>query len=72
MLSVFVALLVSIGLCVHVCVVCGFYFACICLVSSLVMFSKTMKVIHCLYLTNNPCKREERLLGILSLESETS
>ena len=35
-------------------------------------FSKTIRVIHCFYPLKNPCKREESLLGILSLESQTS
>ena len=35
-------------------------------------FSKTIRVIHCFYPLQNPCKREESLLGILSLESQTS
>ena len=72
---------VSISLCVLVCVVCGFYYVCICLVSVLSVFvlslfserfSKTIRVIHCCCLLKNPCKREENLLGILPLESQTS
>ena len=35
-------------------------------------FSKTIRVILCFYPLKNPCKREESLLGILSLESQTS
>ena len=35
-------------------------------------FSKTIRVIHCFYLLKNPCKMQEGLLGILSLESQTS
>ena len=37
-----------------------------------VCFSKTIRVIHCFYLLENPCNREESLLGILSLESQTT
>ena len=35
-------------------------------------FSKMIRVIHQYYLPKNPCKREESLWGILSLESQTS
>ena len=35
-------------------------------------FSTAIRVIHCFYPLRNPCKREKRLLGILSLESQTS
>ena len=35
-------------------------------------FSKTIRVIHCFYPLKTPCKRDKRLLGILSLESQTS
>ena len=35
-------------------------------------FSKTIRVMHCFYPLKNPCKREESLPGILSLESQTS
>ena len=41
--SVFVPVRVSISRCVDVCVVCGFYFACICLVSFLEIFQKNDK-----------------------------
>ena len=71
--SVFVSVRVSVSLCVHVYVVCGFYCVCICLVSFLVIFfSKTIRVILRYYVLKNPCKREESLLGILSLENQTS
>ena len=69
---VFVSVRVSVSLCVHVYVVCGFYCVCICLVSFLAIFSKTIRVVHCYYVLKNPCKRGENLLGILSLESQTS
>ena len=72
--SVFVSMRISISLCVYI------YVACICcsVLSAFVMylvwlcFSKTIRVIHCFYPLQNPCKREESLLDILSLESETS
>ena len=35
-------------------------------------FNKMIRVIHCFYSLKNSCKREESLLGILSLESQTS
>ena len=38
----------------------------------LLCFSKTIRVIHCFFLLKNPCKMQEGLLGILSLESQTS
>ena len=59
---------VSISLCVHVCLVCG----CYCGFYFCLRFSEIIRIIHCYYLTKNPCKREESLLDILSLESQTS
>ena len=35
-------------------------------------FSKIIRVIHYFYPLKNPCKKEESLPGILSLESQTS
>ena len=60
-----------------------FSFVCICLVSFLAMsvfvsylfwlcFSKTVRVNHCFYPLKNPCKREESLMDILTLEIQTS
>ena len=64
---------VSISLRVCVCLVCDFYFGCICPVFFLCLrFSKMIRVIHRYYLSKNACEREESLLGILSLESHTS
>ena len=58
---------------VCVCLVCDFYFGCICPVFFLCLrFSKMIRVIHRYYLSKNACEREESLLGILSLESDTS
>ena len=58
--SELVSVRVSASLCVHVYVVCGFYCVCFCL------------LIHCYYVLKNPCEGEKSLLGILSLESQTS
>ena len=33
---------------------------------------KRIRVIHCFYVLKNHCKKEKRLLGIISLESQTS
>ena len=64
---------VSISLRVYVCLVCDFYFGCICPVFFFCLrFSKMIRVIHRYYLSKNACEREESLLGILSLESHTS
>ena len=51
----------------HVCVVCGFYFDCICLVS----FSKTITVMQRYYFPKRSCKREENLLEIHYLATQT-
>ena len=60
---------VSVSLCVHVfasvlsAFVLSLFWSC---------FSRTIRVINCYYLLKNPCQRKESLLGILSLESQTS
>ena len=73
--------------CVSVCVsVCIFISLCVCIyvlrvgsfLSAFVVylvwlcFRKMIRVIQCFCPLRNPCKREESLLGILSLESQTS
>ena len=60
------------SLCVQVCFFCDLYCGCICLVFLCPRFSKKIRVMHCYYLPKNPYEREEHLLGILSLESQTS
>ena len=74
---------ISVSACICVCL-CLCIFMCIyllpvtSLLSAFVLylfwlcFSKTIRVIHCFYPLKNPCKREETLLDILSIESETS
>ena len=75
-ISVFACVSVSLCLCVFLLVfVCIYVLPVASVLSALVMylvwlcFSKTIRVIHYFYPLKNPCKREERLLGILSLES---
>ena len=78
-ISVFACVSVSLCLCVFLLVfVCIYVLPVASVLSAFVMylvwlcFSKTIRVIHCFYPLNNPCKREESLLDILSLESQTS
>ena len=78
-ISVFACVSVSLCLCVFLLVfVCIYVLPVASVLSAFVMylvwlcFSKTIRVIHCFYPLKNPCKREEGLLGILSLESQTS
>ena len=71
-LCLFVSVHVSISLCVYICLADDFSFVGICLVSFLLCFKKTVRVIHYFYPLKNPCKMEESLLGILSLENQTS
>ena len=78
-LPLFMSLRIPISLRVYICVACDFCFFYICLASKKakvmlkgLCFSKTIRVIHCFYPLKNPCKREESLLDIFSLESQTS
>ena len=78
-ISVFACVSVSLCLCVFLLVfVCTYVSPVASVLSAFVMylvwlcFSKTIRVIHCFYPLKNPCQREESLLGILSLESQTS
>ena len=78
-ISVFACVSVPLCLCVFLLgFVCIYVLPVASVLSGFVMFlvwlcfSKTIRVIHCFYLLKNPCKREESLLGILSLESQTS
>ena len=78
-ISVFASVSVSLCLCVFLLVfVCIYVLPVASVLSAFVMylvwlcFSKTIRVIHCFYPLKNHCKREESLLGILSLESQTS
>ena len=78
-ISVFACVSVSLCLCVFLLVfVCMYVLSVASILSAFVMylvwlcFSKTIRVILCFYPLKNPCKREESLLGILSLESQTS
>ena len=77
-ISAFACVSVSLCLCVFLLVfVCIYVLPVASVLSAFVMylvwlcFSKT-RVIHCLYPLKNLCKWEESLLGILSLESQTS
>ena len=77
--SVFACVSVSLCLCVFLLVfVCIYVLPVASVLSAFVMylvwlcFSKTIRVILCFYPLNNPCKREESLLGILSLDSQNS
>ena len=66
---------VCLCLCVFLLVfVCMYMLSVASIVSAFVLpfLSKTIRVIHCYYVLKNPCKSEESLLGILSLESQTS
>ena len=78
-ISVFACVSVTLCLCVFLLVfVCIYVLPVASVLSAFVMylvwlcFSKTIRVIHCFYPLKNPCKWEESLLGILSLESQTS
>ena len=78
-ISVLACVSVSLCLCVFLLVfVCIYVLPVASVLSAFVMylvwlcFSKTIRVIHCFYPLKNPCRREESLLGILSLESRTS
>ena len=78
-ISVFACVSASLCLCVSLLViVCIYVLPVASVLSTFVMylvwlcFSRTIRVIHCFYPLKNPCKREERLLGILSLESQPS
>ena len=78
-ISVFACVSVSLCLCVFLLVfVCIYVFPVASVLFVFVMylvwlsFSKTIRVIDCFYPLKNLCKREESLLGILSLESQTS
>ena len=46
----FLSVCVSTGLCVHLCLGCGFCFGCICFVFFCLCFSKMARVIHRYYL----------------------
>ena len=71
--SVFVSVRISISVfvCIYVLPVASVLYAFVMYLVWL-CFSKMIRVIHCFYPLKNPCKREESLLGILSLESQTS
>ena len=78
-ISVFACVSVSLCLCVFLLVfVCIYVLPMASVLSVFVTylvwlcFIKAIRVIHCFYPFKHPCKREERLLGILSLESQTS
>ena len=78
-ISVFACVSVSLCLCVFLLVfVCIYVLPVASVLSAFVMylvwlcFSKMIRVIHCFYPLKYPCIREESLLGILSLESQTS
>ena len=78
-ISVFACVSASLCLCVFLLVfVCIYVLPVASVLSAFVMylvwlcFSKTIRVIHCLCPLKNPCKSEESLLGILSVESQTS
>ena len=78
-ISVLACVSVSLCLCVFLLVfVCIYVLPVASVLSAFVMylvwlcFSKMIRVIHCFYPLKNLCKREEGLLGILSLESQTS
>ena len=71
---------VSVSLCLYIFLlvfVCIYVLPVASVLSAFVMylvwqcFSKTIRVIHCFYPLKNSCKKEESLLGILSLESQT-
>ena len=68
----FVSVRIYISLCVHICVAVASVLSAFVMFLVWPCFSKTIRVIHCFYHLINPCKREESLLGILSLESQTS
>ena len=78
-ISVFACVCVCLCLCIFLLVfVCMYVFPVTSLLSAFVLylfwlcFGETIRVIHCFYTLKNPCKREESLLSILSLESQTS
>ena len=78
-IPVFPCVSVSLCLCVFLLVfVCIYVFLVASVLFVFVMylvwlsFSKTIRVIDCFYPLKNLCKREESLLGILSLEIQTS
>ena len=78
-ISVFACVSVSLCLCIFLLVfVCIYVLPVASVLSTFAMylvwlcFSKTIRVIHHFYPLKNPCKREESLLSILSLESQTS
>ena len=71
--SVFVSVRISISVfvCIYVLPVASVLYAFVMYLVWL-CFSKMIRVIDCFYPLQNPCKIEESLLGILSLESQTS
>ena len=78
-ISVFACVSISLCLCVFLLVFMCIYALPVASVLSgfviylvLLCFSKIIRVIHWFCPLKNPCTKEESLLGILSLESQTS